>query len=261
MKGDLKMGLFSFLKGYSEVKAESAGGSIVGMLSSWDPEGASEADIRVMDANLDKLLKQAADSSADATREQAEADAINALYRQRLAGVEVLEKRKEGADAAAVAEIDSVILEELDKLEGMKDDILREEQEAVEAAQYVDELKQLCSMAAEKLKGARAQLTSARKDMERASVREQRAEEKAKRAAEVAGISSSMSKMSSALEAMKAKAAESTSKAEAHEMKSALLSNSSTKAGSMMDSAMAEASGKPSASTVSIADRLSALRK
>jgi myosin heavy subunit len=255
---EVKMAFFGFMKGYAEVKSETAGVSIVQMIAGWDPEGASEADIRVMDKNLDDLLKQASEAKNEADREQREADEINELYRQRLAGIEVLEKRKEGADPATVKEIDAVIVEELDKLEAMQADIAREEQEAKEAAEYKAELDELCKVAADKLKNARKQLNDAQMQLKRANLREKRASEKAARKAELEGITKNMSKMTSALGAMQKKAAEANAKAEAHEMKSKLL-NSSDTASSMMADAMKEAN-KGASSSSSIADRLAALK-
>lgn len=253
------MAFFGFMKGYAKVKSETAGLSIIEMIAGWDPEGASEADIRLMDDNLNELLKQASQAKFEAEKEQKEADEINALYKQRLAGVEILQGRLSTADENQKAKIMAVIEEEVIKLESMQNDIAREEQEAVEAVAYMNELNALCKTAADQLKNARKQLHDAQVQLKRANLKEKRATEKAKRHAEVEGISKNMSKMTSALGAMQKQTAKANQNAEAQEMKSKLLH---TKTGSdeLMQDAMKEASSG-TGSSASIADRLAALKK
>ncbi len=253
------MAFFGFIKGYTQAKSETAGSSIVQMIAGWDPEGASEADIKTMNSNLDKLIKEATIASQEAAREQKEADAINKLYNDMLAGIEVLEEQKKTADEHTTTVIDAVILEELTKLESMQGDIAREEAEAVEAAEYKAELDALCRISADKLKNARKQLSAAKTNMKRAEVREKRASEKAARASQLAGITKDMDKMSSALGAMNAKAEEAHARAEGHEMKAKLL-KSSDSANSIMADAMKKAAGVTTP-TMSVAERLAALKK
>lgn len=252
--------MFGFMKAYAKTKAEDAGVGVMGALASWDPKGASEADIRVMESNLDALVKKATEAKIEADREQREYEEIQTLYNRRLGGIENLEQRKSDmTDEAAISEIDAVIMEEMEKLEQMLPDIEREKQEAEEAASFKAELDELCKMSADKLKSARSELNSAMWELKRAKVKAQRAEEKAKTTAQVEGITRDMSKMTSALGALKSKAASYEAEAEAANMKSSLLKSSSPKTNSIMEEAMAAAEGTPAKAT-SMQDRLAALK-
>ena len=254
------MSLLRFVKGYAKAKSQSAGTSLIQTIVSWDPEGASEADILAMSEDLDKLVEEAAKASEEAEREQRRSDEIKDLYNKRLAGVEVLEARKEGASAEEAAQIDAVINEELTKLEEMLPEIEREEAKAKEALEYKKELDEMCQAAADKLKQARAQLTKARRDMERAKLREKRAEEKAKKAAILAGITKDVSRMSSALSTMTAEAEAANARAEAKNMKTRLLKTNNSSS-DLMEEAMKEASRSSDTQKRSAAERLAALRK
>jgi chromosome segregation ATPase len=252
------MGFFNFIKSYGSVKAEDAGNGVMKTLAGWDPEGASEADIKTIDRELTKITKETAEALRTAKREREEAEEINKLYNIKLSGIEILEARKEGLSPEERAKVEAVIEEEVAKLEAMQEDIEREEQEAAEAEEYQKELEELCRITANKLKTARSQLNKAKNAMKSAHLKKKRAEIAAERANKVAGLSNNLHKLGSALEAMNAKAVEAEQDAEAIRMKSRLLKPANTS--SIMDNAVKEAMGQKT-SALSIKDRIAALKR
>ncbi len=255
------MGFFSFVKNFGGEKVKETGRSIVQALAAWDPETASAAEIKQMEDNLDKLTRQVADARASYEKEQKEADAIQALYEQRMKAAELLQGKLAAAANEAAAKIESALGSLVGELEEMQPDIEREIREAVEAKEFMNELEEIAKAAAQKLKTARQTLDKAKKDMQMAKVREERANEQAERGARLAGLRSETDQLGSALSAMQKSAEQANSRAEAARMKAKLLS--SEKEGGedpLIAEAMREADGGESRPDT-IADRLAALKR
>ncbi len=253
------MGFFSFVSSFGKKKSEKVGQSIVQILASWDPETASKAELEQMEKRLNKLVQEVAEARQVYKKEQAEADAITALYNQRLKAAEILQVRL--AEAPDSAETEKALTELVQILEEMQPEIEIEEQEAVEAKAFMEELEEVATLSAEKLKTAKKNLEKAVQDMKRAKVREERASESAERAAKLAGLREESDQLGSALSAMRKNADASNAKAEAAQMKAKLLGPSDTeKESALIADAMKEAGGQPQA-TDSIANRLAALKK
>ncbi len=254
------MAFFSFIKNFGVQKVQDTGKSVVRALASWDPEGASEAEIKQMNERLDKIVKQVADARQIHKKEQQEADAINKLYAQRLKAAEILEAKMA---SAGEADLTAQSLEKLlGQLETMQPEIEREEREAVEAKLFMEELEIVAKTSAEKLKNARKTLDGAKRDMQMAKIREQRAKDQADRASLVAGISKETDQLGSALSAMQEEAKNANAKADAFKTKASLLATTEEeKDDDLIAAAMAEAQGTHEKPAGSISDRLNALRK
>ena len=84
--------MISFIRNLVGVKTDRAVQASVEALVRWDPQAATEAELRTMEQHLDDLGLQVAPGLAS-EREKKEADAINALSRQRLAAAEQIEKQ------------------------------------------------------------------------------------------------------------------------------------------------------------------------
>ncbi len=255
------MGFFSFVKNFGGEKVKETGRNIVQALAAWDPETASAAEIKQMEDNLDKLTRQVADARASYEKEQGEADAIQALYEQRMKAAELLQGKLAVAADDAAAKIESALGSLVAELEEMQPDIEREIREAVEAKDFMNELEEIAKAAAQKLKTARQTLEKAKKDMQMAKVREERANEQAERSARLAGLRTETDQLGSALSAMQKSADQANVRADAAKMKAKLLS--SEKEGGedpLIAEAMREAGGGE-AKPDTIADRLAALKR
>ena len=256
------MAFFSFIKNFGVQKVQDTGKGVVRALASWDPEGASEAEIKQMNERLDKIVKQVAEARQIHKKEQQEADEINKLYGQRLKAAEILEAKLVDTADADKAKLEQSLGKLLGQLETMQPEIEREEREAVEAKIFMEELELVAKTSAGKLKNARKTLDSAKRDMQMAKIREQRAKDQADRASMIAGINKETDQLGSALSAMQQEAKNANAKADAHSTKASLLATTKEeKDDDLIASAMAEAKGTEIKPAGSISDRLSALRK
>jgi len=253
------MGFFSFVSSFGKKKSENVGQSIVQILASWDPETASKAELEQMEKRLNKLVQEVGEARQVYKKERAEADAIKALYDQRLKAAEILQARL--AETPENADAEKALTELVQLLEEMQPEMEVEELEAVEAKAFMEELEEVAALSAEKLKTAKKSLVKAVQDMKRAKVREERASESAERAAKLAGLREESDQLGSALSAMRKNADASNAKVEAAQMKAKLLApGKAEKENDLIASAMKEAGGQPQA-TESIASRLAALKK
>lgn len=184
------MSLGTFITAFLGVKAEQSGDAAVALLVRWDPEAASEAEIRQIEDALVTVTERTEAARATYLREKREADAVRRQFDENMALIEQFK-----ADIAAAAddvgkqESLTVSLETLvDETSELKTELDRETEEAREAEEFLRELEALCKETAENLKVARANLGKARQRMERAEVREQRAKEKEAQSKVLAGI-------------------------------------------------------------------------
>src|SRR5438105_10209624 len=88
--------MLTFISNMVGVKADKAMQAGVEALVRWDPQSASEAELRTMEQHLDDLGRQVAMARQSYDREQKEADAIQALSQQRMAAAEQLQRQIAG---------------------------------------------------------------------------------------------------------------------------------------------------------------------
>ncbi len=86
--------MFTFMRNFLGVKTDQAVQAGVEALVRWDPQAATEAELRSMEQHLDELGLQVAQARAAYDRERKEAVAIKALLQQRMAAAEQLEKQR-----------------------------------------------------------------------------------------------------------------------------------------------------------------------
>ena len=99
--------MFSFVRNLVGVKTDQAVNGAVAALVRWDPQSATEAELRTMEQHLDELGRRVAEARIGFDREQREADAITQLSRQRMTAAEQLHQRAEAeADPARKAEVE-----------------------------------------------------------------------------------------------------------------------------------------------------------
>ena len=85
--------MLSFIRNLVGVKADNAMQAGVEALVRWDPQSASEAELRTMEQHLDDLGLQVASARQSYDKERQEAEAIQALSQQRMAAAEQLQRQ------------------------------------------------------------------------------------------------------------------------------------------------------------------------
>ena len=253
--------MLTFIRNLAGVKTDKAIQAGVEALVRWDPQSASEAELRTMEQHLDDLGRQVATARQSYDREQKEADAIQALSQQRMAAAEQLQKQIAAApDASRKAGLERSLETLVTMLEQMTPEIEREKKDAVDAKEFLVMLEKSYADAGGKLRQGRSELERAQRNMSRAAQQRQVAEQQAEAARRAAGLASTTSSMTVALKAMNDAAAKDLSSADAATAKTKLLRSTQPEQDDPnIAAALAAASGKSTAPQ-SLSDRLGALR-
>jgi len=253
----------SFLGNLFKKHAENAVTSVQQFLVTIDPETATEAQIAEFSDQLKKASEELAKARAEYQKDEKAAEEIEALYQKRLQAATILEQEvAEAGDPARKESLSASLEKMVAMLEQMKPDVERERQDADDAKQMMDELTVFVEESAQALKEARAKLDHAKAEMRRAEMEQERAEKRAKTAEVLAGIKKGSGTFNVALDAMQKKAEEAKVKADAAMTRSRLLTpTNAEKDDANIAAALAKASGEPAPATVSISERLAALKK
>ena len=216
--------MLSFIRNLVGVKTDRAVNGAIEAIVRWDPQSATEAELRTMEQHLDELGRQVAQARMSFDKEKREADAIQALSHQRMAAAEQLNRQVEGeSDPGRKAELERSLGTLLGLLEQMAPDIEREKQDAEDAKSFLESLEETYQQAGRKLKSARDELNRAQRDMGRAAQQREMADRRAEAARQAAGLSGATSGLSVALKAMQDSAARDLAAAEAAAAKAKLL--------------------------------------
>ncbi|MCW2247086.1 chromosome segregation ATPase [Azospirillum fermentarium] len=252
--------MFTFIRNLVGVKTDQAMQGAMEALVRWDPQSATEAELRTMEQHLDSLGREVAQARQSYDKEQKEADAIKALLAQRMAAAEQLQAQLDAAtDPARKASLEKSLETIVGLLEEMTPEVEREVKDAEDALSFLEMLEKNYAEAGAKLKRARSDLDRAHRDMARAEQQREVAERQAEAARRVAGLTGATSSLSVALKAMQDASAKDLAEAEAASAKAKLLTPSNPeKEDPNIAAAMAAASGKPAASSLS--ERLAALK-
>jgi DNA repair exonuclease SbcCD ATPase subunit len=253
--------MLAFIRNMVGVKTDQAVNGAIEAIVRWDPQSATEAELRTMEQHLDHLGRQVAEARMAYDRERKEADAIQSLSQQRMAAAELLDKRRaEQADTAAKADLERSLATLVGMLETMAPEVEREKQDAKDAEEFLRMLEATYSQAGQKLKSARDELNRAQRDMSRAAQQRDVAERRAEAARQAAGLSGATSSLSVALKAMQDNAARNLVEAEAANAKAKLLGPTRPEQDDRnIAEALRSASGQGPATT-DISERLAALR-
>jgi len=254
--------MLSFIRNLIGVKTDQAVNSAIEAIVRWDPQSATEAELRTMEQHLDVVGRQVAEARMAFEKEKREADTIQALSQQRMAAAEQLQHQIDNeTDPARKAELGRSLSTLVSLLEGMAGDVDRERQDAVDAADFLNSLENAYQQAGQKLKSARDELNRAQRDMGRAAQQRDMAQRRAEAARQAAGLSGATSGLSIALKAMQDNAARDLASAEAANAKAKLLAPTRPEQDDPnIASAMAQVQGKlPTPSN--LGDRLAALRQ
>lgn len=254
--------MYTFIKNLVGVKADTAMNSAVEAIVRWDPQSATEAELRTMEQHLDELGQQVARARQQFDQETNEADAIDLLSHQRMAAAEQIQHQMDTAtDPAKKTSYEKSLSTLVTMLESMAPDVAREKQDAEDAKDFLTSLETTYSAAGAKLKGARDALNRAQRDMGRADQQKEMADQRAEAARQAAGLSGATNSLNVALKAMQDNASRNLATAEAQNMKAKMLAPTEPeKEDSNIAQAMQQVQGKLPAPT-NLADRMSALRQ
>jgi chromosome segregation ATPase len=253
--------MFTFVRSFLGVKTDQAVQAGVEALVRWDPQAATEAELRTMEHHLDELGMQVAQARAAYDRERREAVTIKGLLQQRMAAAEQLEKQRAVEPTPErKAALEKSLATLVGMLEQMTPDVERESQDETEAQEFLATLEKTYADAGNKLRAARSQLERAQRDMGRATQRRDMAERQAEAARQAAGLSHTTSSLNTALKAMQDAAAKDLMAAEAAGAKARLLQPTQPEQDDPnIVAALATASGA-SPLPQSLSDRLAALK-
>lgn len=243
----------AFLSKFFKVQGSKLKQSLNEAAVSFDPEAATEAEMLVLEEQFNDLLVKLGDAQVSLDREQKEAIVARQTYDKYLEAAEKLSKRLETEPNQYV---ESALTEAIDYLEANKFEVEREEQEAVEAQEYFNEVKATVEVLRDKLLTAKKSIEAAKKDMEKAQLRKERASIKAENAAALAGLRDSSNAIGDATKTMLKKAEDAKAEAAAMETKASML-GAPAKKSSLLDEVLTD-SPKTSGT---LADRLANLKK
>jgi chromosome segregation ATPase len=253
--------MLKFMSNLVGVKMSHAADAGIEALVRWDPQTASEAELRTMEQHLDELGREVALARQNYDKEKREADAVQALSQQRMAAAEQLQRQMEGAsEPGRKAELERSLGTLVTMLEQMAPEIEREKEDAAGAKDFLETLESTYAEAGGKLRSARSDLDRAQRDMSRAAQQREQAERQADAARRASGLVSTTSGLTVALKAMQDAAAKDLASADAAMSKAKLLKPTEPeKDDPNIAAALAAASGRP-ALPQSLSDRLARLR-
>jgi len=251
------MSFWNTLKNLTTVKTEQAGDGLINALAKFDPEGMSEAGMRQLEENVDSMASECAVAKQEWLKEQQEYDSIQKLFDQRIAAADILSTKISAGDTSVEPSLNTLV----QLIEDMTPEIEREHEEAVYAKEIFHELELATKDAATQVKTARAEFDKIRRDLKRASVQTDRAKRDEERSKRVAGIRKGGSSLGSAMDAMKNAAAEQTAAADAAKMKADLFRQSTPEKDDPNIAAALVASSGVATSTMTVSERLAALKK
>ena len=250
----------NFLRNLVGVKTDQAVQGAMETLVKWDPKGATEAEMRTMEQQLDGLGRRVAEARQIFQKEKREADEVAALSNQRMAAAEALSTQIEAATGDRKAALEKSLGTLLTMIEDMAPDVAREKQEADDAQEFLELLETNYNDAGAKLKTARAELQNAQRNMQRADQQREMAERRAEASRQAAGLTGATSSLNVALKAMQDAAQKDLASADAANLKARMLAPTKPEQEDPnIAAALAAASGKAPAPT-SLADRLAALK-
>lgn len=241
------------------IHLRNAANSITETVFNSDPEAASQAEIEEKAAAFERASSHLAQARQNYAREQKEADQIVALYNQRLAAAGVLQQKLDSAADGDKPGLQRSLEQLVKTIEGMKPQVEREQQEAVDAKAFLDEVEASVQAQAEELKGLRAKLTGTQRELERAQMNVEQANERAKIAADLAGINQKGSHINSAMSAMQNRIDALKQQADAANSRAAMLKPTKPEEDDPhIAAAMAAVTGETK--PTSLSDRLAALK-
>ncbi len=198
--------IWRFLSRLGKKQAGNALEQFTQAIVAFDPETASDAQISLMEEELDKLGTRVGQAEAAVRKDHEETKVLVTQYDKYMSAAERLEGQLAGADDAQRETLEGSLGKLVAELEDLQPEIDRERQEDAEAEVFASELRESYDQAAQKLKEAKTNLQNAQRRMEQAKLKQERASERAQTVREASGLTSSMGGLQTALAAMEKEA-------------------------------------------------------
>jgi chromosome segregation ATPase len=248
--------MLSFITAFATQKVKDAAKSATEALVTFDPKGATEAQISLMDGQLNELGLKVASTKRQYDDAKKQLDTAQRLNSQRLSAAEALQAAIAAGDASKETSLTSL----LNIIEHAQPDLDALKRDESEVKAYLADLQTAYNDAADKLKTARHELGQAQRGMERAQIEQGRAKDRADAAALASGVHTGGDALNTALSAMRRKTDAAMDAAQAANLKASVLApQDHEKDDPIIAAAMAGASGQP-AKPQSAAERLAALK-
>lgn len=232
----------SWMKAFVTVQGDKVGDGLMSMLANWDPEGASEADLRVMHGHLVTLSERIVKAERDAKKEKDEAVAARAEYdKHKNAALKFSEQAVAATDDVNRAALQAKAEKLVAFCEQHKAEVEREEREATEAELFFTQLKELADLKARQIDEAEVKLKDALRRKEQAEAKLELAEERRQVSEELGRMSNGTGRLGTALEVFNKAAQEAEDAAAAATLQESLLTK--VKKGNDLDTLVAEAAG------------------
>ncbi len=215
-----------FLSSFAATKAEDGARGLMSALVRIDPKAATEAELKVMEANVDKAGNLVRQFRQDFEREQMEAAAAEKRFADLLAACEVLRTQIDDPNTSEdrKTSLTTSLERAVKKLEELEPEVHREREEAESAHAVLEDADAQYKAMVEDLAQARSRITAAMRDMQRAQIAEDRAKADAERAAQLAGLRANKTdNLGSALQTFEQEAARARGHAEVLKTKAQVL--------------------------------------
>ncbi|MEW6386520.1 MAG: hypothetical protein AB1491_03275 [Thermodesulfobacteriota bacterium] len=254
---------FQTLKHYLGVKAGQVQEGVVETLVRYDTDSAIAAEVRRLEAELDKATQEYVQAKRSYDLEQREAEQATAAYNRMLAAAEDLEAQRRAAEEGnnpEAAAIRSSVEKLLGKLEEMRPEVEREAEEAKQAKAYMEQLTEYLDTLKKELQGYRAEVEKAKREMKSAEMEAKLAQKREEQARKLAGLQQRSSNLKVVLEGINKQTETAKASAEMARIKTELLAPERKEdEDPFIAAALEKASGtgKP----VDLAGRLEALKK
>jgi chromosome segregation ATPase len=250
-----------FLAKFATTKAEDGARGLMSALVRIDPKAASEAELKIMEENVDKAGELVRQFRRDFEQEQAEALAAEKRFADLLAACEVLRAQIDDPNVpeARKAGLTASMERAVKKLEELEPEVHRERAEAEGAHKVLEEADAQYQELVRDLAEARGRINAAMRDMQQAKIAEDRAKADAERAAKLAGLrEGSGDKIGSALKTFEDEAQRARGHAEVLRTKAQILGKT-TEEDANLTAALASVQTKALPGST-IGDRLAALK-
>lgn len=180
----------SFLGKFFGVKVEKVGDDIITMLASWDPAGADEANIRIIEDSLSKFCIICEEKKQQMLKEEKDALDIKAAAGKKIALVTRWQEILANPESSPTqkAQIEAKIPDLIAQIEAIGPEIDKEVEEHKVAKELFETYNQIVIATQKKLKDALAQKGASSSKLELAKAKEQVVDEHLKAAKILAGL-------------------------------------------------------------------------
>jgi chromosome segregation ATPase len=197
------MNPFQFLKNFGQTKAESLAQSGIEALAKIDPKGASQAELRGMEQQLDEIGKKLVLSKEQAENTHQKISDNSVVFSQRLAAAELLEKQlSEEVSEERQNSLNKSLETLVHQLEEQKNEIDQDKILFEEQKNLVDQLEKSYDLAAQKLKDSHNLIQKAERELLTAKLQKEQALEQVETAKLTAGLTQKQDTLLHAVQAL-----------------------------------------------------------